>query len=411
MAISQYPGSTGAEASVARGKASLTGEGAYDDRDIYRTYLAGIAANFAGATVLTAGASATTVTGNATAGTACDFLTGMPLGAAPTGGSVLPGDIFVLAGVPYNVVAVTNATNLVVDKEILTQVGATTDWFIVRSDVIRTPQAFNTVFGLWQPPLGIFNDDEVMGPGSYSFTLTPNSNYARCAVETKDPNFSAVAPYKLLITDVRFYAYMEKMSIPDGVRELYTSEMQVIGKLYSSNLQFTVPTTTYAISVFVQDAVAGSSPLMPPSMFKLSDNGDLYLTNIMLSYAGMNKPVSNQESKFLPAITLAGGTVLTRSSTNELQQRYHDTYEESGLDIPSGGCETFTDWLRRGPYYHFSFKRDRDNMSANLQIQATFNGPTTRLDASRLYIVAHYRKTAQITVQGGLVTSTRTEVV
>src|SRR5690606_40167169 len=51
-----------------------------------------------------------------------------------------------------------------------------TDWFIVRSDTIRSPQAYNSVMAVWQPPLGIMNYDGYLGAGQYSFVLSPNAN-------------------------------------------------------------------------------------------------------------------------------------------------------------------------------------------------------------------------------------------
>ena len=105
-----------------------------------------------------------------------------------------------------------------------------------------------------------------------------------------------------------------------------------------------------------------------------------------------------------------------RSSTLALQQRYHDTYDESGLEVQLGGMETITDWLRRGPFYHFTFARDVNNKSTELQVNTTFIGPglaglaatggaTPGLTASRLFVVAHFRNTVQITTANGLIVS------
>ena len=67
----------------------MTGLGAYDDRDIYRSFLAGALANFATSTV------AISIDG-LVAGAGTDFQIGMPLGSAPVGGSVLPGDLLIV---------------------------------------------------------------------------------------------------------------------------------------------------------------------------------------------------------------------------------------------------------------------------------------------------------------------------
>ena len=74
--------------------------------------------------------------------------------------------------------------------------------------------------------------------------------------------------------------------------------------------------------------------------------------------------------------------------------------------------ESLTDWLRRGPFYHFSFMRDVNNKSTEVQINPTFTGPdvggvalpqSARMANSRLFIVAHYRNTVQITTANGLI--------
>ena len=286
---------------------------------------------------------------------------------------------------------------------------------MVRADTIRAPQAFNTVFAIWQPPIGIFDYDEELGSGNFRIQLNPNSNYTLNAVETKNPLFAAASPYRLVINDVRFYAYIEKKALPDSSRDLFLNELSIQSKTYSSNLQFSIPPSTHSISIFVQDAAAGSSPLIPPSMFKVQDGGDLYLKNIQLNYASMTKPSTNWDSKYESSGTSNAGA-LTRSSTLALQQRYHDTYDESGLEVQLGGMETITDWLRRGPFYHFTFARDVNNKSTELQVNTTFIGPglaglaatggaTPGLTASRLFVVAHFRNTVQITTANGLIVS------
>lgn len=408
LAVSQYPGSNTGGGASALGQASLTGEGAYDARDIYRPYLGSAATpavtpeNFAGAT-LSCAAGDTAILGVNT-----DFVTGMPLGSAPVGGSVLPGDILVISGVPYIIRSVTDGLNLTIASNgpTIAVIAATTDWFIVRSDPIRAPQAFNKVFAIWQPPLGIFDYDEELGSGNFRIQLNPNSNYALNAVETKDPNFASTSPYYLKIESVRFYAYVEKKKLDDQSRDLFLNEMSIQSKAYSTNLQFSVPPSTTAISIFVQDITSGASPLVPPSMFKILDSSDLYLKNIQVNYASITKPSTNWDSLYQPSTTV--GAAITRSSTLELQQRYHDTYEESGLDVSATGMETLTDWLRRGPFYHFSFERDVNNKSTEVQINTVFTGPlgvtTTNLTSnSRVFIVAWYRKTVQMTIANGLI--------
>ena len=73
---------------------------------------------------------------------------------------MVPGDIIVINGIPFTVSAYTSATALTVAPAPAANISpGVTDWFIVRSDTIRAPQAYNSVMAVWQPPLGIMNYD------------------------------------------------------------------------------------------------------------------------------------------------------------------------------------------------------------------------------------------------------------
>ncbi len=406
LASSQYPGSESASAAPTITQASLTNLGAYDERDIYKPVED---AKFATSQIVisTAGVVTTgTVTGQL-------FLTGMPLGSNPSGGALLPGDLLVVNGIAYEVIvgaAAQTEGKCYVSPAPPTAIAETANWFVVRSDTIRSPQAFNKVFALWQPPIGIFDYDEELGSGNFRIQLNPNSSYHLNAVETKNPNFSAAPPYKLVIESVRFYAYIEKKVLPDSSRDLFLNELMIQSKPYNCNLQFSVPPSTHAISIFIQDNRSGSDPRVPPSMFKLLDNSELYLQNIQLNYASITKPSTNWSSKYQSSTSGGAPVALTRSSTLELQQRYHDSFEESGLELELGGMESLTDWLRRGPFYHFTFARDVNNKSTEVQLTTVFTGPsgvatTNLIDGSRVFIVAHYRNTVQVTTANGLIVS------
>jgi len=50
-----------------------------------------------------------------------------------------------------------------------------TDWYIIRKDVMRAPQANNQVYSLWRPPIGLFDYAAGLGSGEYRIQLNPNS--------------------------------------------------------------------------------------------------------------------------------------------------------------------------------------------------------------------------------------------
>lgn len=423
LAVSRYPSENDASPTVTQ--ASMTGLGAYDDREIYKPYEVQQAGppivqspqNFASCTVAIATTGIVTgAPGGAGVGNGTDFLTGMPLGSAPTGGSVLPGDLLVVNGIEYTIAfsaTATDADTCVVSPAPVAAVAATTNWFIVRADTIRAQQGFNKITADWVPPLGIFDYDELLGPGNYKISLTPNSDYAKTAIETKDPNWRAAPPYRLVIDNVRFYAYISKMSIPDKVNDIEFREMKVFPKQYSETLQYTVPDSTYALSLFIQDPAAGYSPLMPPSMFKVLDNSDLYLTTLSINFGGITKPDTKWDSKYRSAVTSlvppppAGGGVMTSSSaTLQLQQRYHDTFEESGLELELGGAESLTDYLRRGPFYHYTYRLDAANRATQVTVNAIFEGPLGKpasIDQCKVVLVAHFISPVQIVSKDGII--------
>ena len=76
------------------------------------------------------------------------------------------------------------------------------------------------------------------------------------------------------------------MSIPDQVRSLALREYQVLSQAMpsaSGQFQFSVPASTFALSVFVQSTLAGSNPAFPPDRFIAANHNELTLTSINIT--------------------------------------------------------------------------------------------------------------------------------
>ena len=332
-------------------------------------------------------------------GTDTLFTTGMPdfTTGAPSGSFINDGDILVVNNVRYTVIAITTNTSITIAERPVAAIAATTNWYVIRKDVMRAPQANGQVYSLWRPPIGLFSYSEGLGSGEYRIQLNPNSNYLLTSVETKNPDFAPSADglsgtYSMVVNEVRFYAYIEKVSIPDSIQDLSLMEYQVQSKPWANNLQFSISPYTRAITIFVQDVTAGASPLCPPSMFKVLDNSDLKLATIQVSYAGMTKPSTAWQSSFY-------------NGSDQLQQRYRDTYEDIGR---ADGAESYCDWLQRGPIYHYNFERDASNRATEVMVNTTFtglpNGPGTGVGSTglaRVFCVSHFQRNVQITTAGG----------
>ena len=259
----------------------------------------------------------------------------------------------------------------------------------------------NSVFALWQPPIGIFDHDGVLGAGDWRISLNPNSRYKTAAIQTKGRGTEAAAlpsgvgTFDLEILNVKFYIATVKASIPQGISSLYLMESQIQSKPISgpdNQYEFTVPSSTRALTIFVQSNKAGSNPLFPPSMFKLQDEEDLKLKSLQITFANTTKPSTRWESSFGAGI-------------NKLQQRYNDSLQESGLLMSSGGAETFKDYLSRGPYYHYSFTRDSEDKSTQVQVQLGFDGVSPA--NANIFLVSWYSRGIEITTHNGQIQEVR----
>ena len=338
------------------------------------------------------------------------FETGMPnvefdlATGEPTDGNVRTGDVLVVNGIHYEVIgnAIDEFQFVVQQSGLLLDVADTTDWYIIRKDMIRAPQAANTIYAIWQPPMGIFSSEEGLGSGNFVLQLNPNSNYILTAVETKNPQSVAstdglTGQYSIVVNDIKFYAYMEKARIPDSVQDLTLMEYQVQSKPWANTLQFSVSPYTTALSIFIQDVTSGNSPRVPPSMFKALDNSDLKLQTLQVSYAGITKTSTPWASNFY-------------NGANQLQQRYRECYEEFGMSLKESGAETYYDWLQRGPIYHYSFVRGESSRADQVSITSTFenliNGPgtgTAGTGLARVFHVSHYPRRIQVTTAAGMI--------
>ncbi len=259
----------------------------------------------------------------------------------------------------------------------------------------------SVIYMMYQPPIGIMEHDSPMGSGDYRFQLNPNSNYKKAVVESE----SSKAPttnYLVDVESIELYICTEHMDVASsGTEKLGLMEHQVQSKSLSgggeTNLDFTVPPSTEAISIFVQNPQTGSVSKYPPSNFKTlksggGEGGETTLRSIQLTYANITKPPTRWSSEF--------GT-----NTNKLQQRYLDTQIESGQAFSSGGCETFNQWKQSGLLLHYNWGRDPSDRSTQLQIQCDF---TDVLPGTNLFVVAHYSRTAMITIENGFVAQVET---
>jgi hypothetical protein len=321
----------------------------------------------------------------------------------------------------------------------------------------------NRIFMNFQPSLGIFDLHQGIGSGSFKFQLNPNTNYQFACVETvgkcvplkpSDAGYvfgaynvvplrpavagqvtagvpaKSVVGYQLSIQNVLLYIATIKQPMPmSGILPLSLMETQIMQKTMSSvdatasnQLDFTVPPSTLALTVWVQSPQTGTNSALPPSKFKVAqgtNTPDENLLSIQVTYGSSTKPSTlyqsgyNQIANNVPNANATyqlqwtgdvSSVVQYNSSTSsEMQQRWIQSQQNAGKLGNEGGTESYLNYLDMGPYYHFDFSRDKADTSSYVNVQIQYN---EKLPAgTNLYICAWYSRQVEIAFESGVVTS------
>jgi hypothetical protein len=267
----------------------------------------------------------------------------------------------------------------------------------------------STKMFIWQPALGIFDVADPLGAGEYSISLNPDQDYQIAAVDTGLGTEYALPPdatagagkFSVKVVNMRFYACLVRANLPSsGTETLYLEEMSVqnvnvktSGATSGANVneEFNFPSSTHALSMFLQGTTAGKTTALPPSKFHIAGHPDnaVSLMNYQIQYGNLTKPTIAYESTY-------------SATSNTLQQRYINTMLESGQFFSEAGGETFNQWLERGPLIHETFVKAADNLATRAQIQANY---AKLSEDARLYVIAHYTTTVQITRTNGMVSN------
>jgi hypothetical protein len=266
-------------------------------------------------------------------------------------------------------------------------------------------QGKNTRMFIWKPSLGIFDVATPLGCGEYDIQLNPSQDYVLSAIQSANAKVVGTGGGQVMVRvkNFRFYACMVRVNLPaSGVETLHLMEMSVhtvnakSGVGVEINEEVSVPSSTRAISVFLQDARAGKNSQMPPSKYGIAGSQTgLTLRNYQIQYANMTKPTVRYESKF-------------DTETDTLQQRYINCALESGQFFNPSGFESYEQYLERGLFLHESFVKSADNLATRVQIIASYGQIA---QDCRLFIIAHHSSTVQVTRQNGLIVDLRTLLV
>ena len=265
---------------------------------------------------------------------------------------------------------------------------------------------------IWQPPLGAM-EVSMMGPGEYEFQLNGSQDYQLAGVDT-GPFIDATilvgaggGAVNLEVTDLRLYVCMARADMkPSGEEVFDLKEYELVSTNVPAgngqiNQELTVPSSTCAIAMFLQDAQAGKRTDVPPTKFdnrRVLVNGDptfdaLTLRDYQISYANQTKPPTRVNSLHTPNV-------------DELHQRYISTMIQSGLFFRPSGAETYAEYLERGVLVYENFLKSSDNMATRLNVIANYD--RVSVDC-RLFVAAEYTRTVKITRQNGLIVQVQSQ--
>ena len=326
----------------------------------------------------------------------------------------------------FEVRKIIDSNTITVDRSTAINIGPTEDaYFIIQRPFDADSKSITDV--LWQPPLGIFDLEdqkssgagEVLGAGDYRISLNPNSNYKYACIETT--KFGALGSnlvangalppgpagfFDIEVTDVKFYMAYQKMAVQEnGIRQLSLQEMLILSKPIvgiSNTYEFSVPSSTNILAVFVQSPAVNSNCAYPPSKFTLCNNTQNNLSGFQITYGNTTKPSTKWQSAFQNPLDPN-----QNEGVNQLVQRYHDNLSEAGLLLNVGGAETIQDYLNRGWYILYTFIRDQSDKSTQVQVSLDFRD-AVEINSS-VYVCAIYDRQVEITTNNGTTVSVRSQ--
>ena len=234
---------------------------------------------------------------------------------------------------------------------------------------------------IWQPPIGIMNSYQPINCAEIKFSLNPNPNYKRAAVQTSQADQIPGVNYSFRVTGIKFYACQVKLAMPmNTIVDMPLNEIQVQNKNLTSasagssnSIDFIVPPSTYGIAIFFQSNSAGNNTLLPPTTFAspptygnpVSQFTGPYnladIQSIQVTYGGVSKTSTQYTSKY-------------NADQNQLIQRWLQSIQYASNWNNPGGAENFNDYVKSS-YFYFDFSRDRTDSSSYVNVQVVFNSP------------------------------------
>lgn len=252
----------------------------------------------------------------------------------------------------------------------------------------------------YQPPISFFRTKTHSALfGNMEISLNPNQNWRQAAVESSrsvindgyyGTDIKHGVNYCFGIKSMRLYLARAKMlesppaSLTYHVEDVRVMNRQLAGG--SNNIEFSLPTSTQRIAIWIQDSAVGTHTMLPLTRFKprqytRDDTGASTLAelnkygpwandyserirSLQVNFAGITKPITNFQRA-------SGNGTIGDGTTNSMLQRWIMSNQNNHNKRRP---EKYTDWLSMGPYYLFDFTRSADNLGTRLSIDINYAG-------------------------------------
>ena len=253
----------------------------------------------------------------------------------------------------------------------------------------------------WTPPLSIFKIEHALPCGIYSLQMMPHARsvYKNQVVQTKTKNLLD-ADFNFNVELFNFQAYQTQAARVEDIVyyiELHNTRCQATEMNNNSFSQktFDVNPGTTALTVAYQDGRVLTDASLSASEFKLQSNAERTLNRFNIEFANQSKPSPD-------------GAPTYSATVNYTTQLYLRGLIESGqYQSAEGGSESLNEWLEKGAYYYFEWRRDGDDRSTKVVVHQSFDSPIN--DNCNLLLFDHSRSIVEVVISNGEVASVKVQ--
>ena len=249
---------------------------------------------------------------------------------------------------------------------------------------------------MWQPPLGFFDVEHAIPPGGqWTIEFNP-ANAHDCRKNAVESLFgdhgvvsnpSVAGQFEFEVNEFFLYVYTvesDRFDQGDWFLDLQHTRCQLqnmpTNATSLTQKTFDVHGKTSRLTLAFQDQTEGRDTRFSSSKFKIRPSSepsdatyegqDLMLERFFIQYGNEQKPSPDFDGSY------SGVQSDTHVDTsNYLVHRYVDSLMQANLFHTDGGAESFNDWIRRGPYYHFRWPKDAMETSTRVAVNFKFALP------------------------------------